>query len=1019
MTFVNLHHHDSYSMLDGLGFPSEAASYAAELGMSALAQTNHGNMFGAFAHFKACRAAGIKPILGMEMYLSPGAMDDHTPHVWGEISEGDKLKRVPTFGAYSHLTVLAQDATGLRNLYLLHELSYAQGHYYKPRVDFETLAAHGKGLIILSGCVGGELAQRLRLGQPDEALALASAYAEAFPGRYYVEIMAHGLDFEAELNPQLASLAAKLKLPLVATGDSHYVHPDDGDIHECLLAVSTQTTLDDPKRMTFHPGEGYSLLSELDMEALFEDYPGAVLNSGYIASTITEDAYDEVFAWQNLMPFGEIDDLRLMAETGLIRKDLDWTGAWDQLDYELQIIGDLGYAGYFLALADIVGWARRQGIFVGAGRGSGVASLVAHAVGITGVNPMDYGLVFERFLNPERLSAPDIDLDFESARRDEVVEYAIARFGEAFTCRILTLGTIATRRAILDSAKVLGLPASDAKHISSLVPPPRRGRTLALQDVEGLQERYPEVYRVAAGLDGQLRQPGIHAGGLIISSRPLREVIPMKRAPSDPGWISGYTMKEVEDLGLCKNDLLGVTTLDVIKQTIRYVHTIHQPFRLEDIPLEDPEAFRMLREGRNLGVFQLGEPWVRGILKDVQPDSFSDIVALLALIRPGSFDQGGHKLYADRKRSGQTMPSVHPEINEALEPVLRETYGIIVYQEDVLQVIKFMTGWGYGQADLVFNAFRKKDLSKLAKAKPDFFSASKFSVSATQAVWDVLVAFGDYGFGKGHSVAYAYTTSWTSYLKAHYPAQFIASLLTHVDGKNAAEKLRKLLALIKEAKNEGIPILAPDVNESAEGWTPTEEGIRYGLASIRDVGEKVVRRILDQRPYSDIDDLYRRADPAVLSSKVLGALLRSGSLDGLWNDREGVLEESERVSKLALDHRKKGEQGERTLFPLCYNPAIRTRPVVDWPARNRAEAEYLGVSVSQPTIVLNLSRELTETELAWTKQILGNRPPVCKVLLAFPFGPEFNGFREIIEVKSSPERLSNTLAKLGIEVTLE
>lgn len=573
MSFVNLHHHDTYSRLDGYRYPTDAAQRAKALGMPALAQTNHGNMFGAFDHYKACKAAGIVPILGMEAYLAPGPANVRERAKWGEIQDVGRTKMVP--GPYTHLTILAQNATGLKNLYQLHAKSYLDGYYYEPRVDRAMLEDHSKGLIVLSGCAGSEISVRIRLGQFDEARKTAEYFAEVFEGRFFIEIMKHGLDFEDKLNRGLIDLSKQLDIPLVATQDTHYVHESDANVHDALLCIQTITTLADEKRFRFS-GEGYYLKSALEMSRLFVEAPEAVTNTVMVAEMI--ESYDEIFEHQNLMPQGDFAVLEDRANEGLYeiikdRIDLEPTSAYtERLDYELEVIDTMGYSGYFLTLAEIMREVRLRGIFSGNGRGSGAASLAAYCLGITNIDPLEHGLVFERFLNPERTSPPDIDTDFVSHRHKEVFDIATELFGADHVARLITFGTIATKRAVQDAAKILGYEAKDGARFKAYVPPPRRGRTVSLAEVPELKAAQPDVYALALGIEGQIRQPGIHAGGCIISPVPLSSILPVKQSPSDPGLISGFVMEEVEELGLCKLDFLAVKNLDVIETTLEFIN---------------------------------------------------------------------------------------------------------------------------------------------------------------------------------------------------------------------------------------------------------------------------------------------------------------------------------------------------------------------------------------------------------------------------------------------------------------
>lgn len=572
MSFTNLHSHDCFSRLDGYGYPEQYIARAKELGITSLAQTNHGVMFGSFAHYKACKEAGIKPIIGMEAYLSPEGVGPRERAHWGDLEDDGRIKSVP--GPSTHITLLAQNAVGLRNLYRLHSYSFLQNHYQHPRVSRSALREHSEGLIVLSGCAGSELSLRIRLNQMDEAMEVATFFRDAFPGRFWVETMDHGLPFEPELNEGLCEVSIALGIPAVATQDTHYAYPQDARVHEAMLCIQTGTDLSDPKRFKFSNDEFY-LKSAEDMLALNPDnsfWVNAVLEASTISDMI--EPYDEVFAKRNLMPKGDPNVLADHARRGLERRgDLASNPAYIQrMNYELSVIENLGYSGYFLCLEDIVGWAKRQGIFVGNGRGSGGASLVAYALEITNIDPIEHDLLFERFLNPERLSSPDIDTDVESARRQEVIDYIFEKYGEEYAAYIITFGTIATKRSLQDAVKILGQEVKEANRLKGMVPPPKRGRTLALKDIPELRKANSDAYNLALGLENQIRDVGIHAGGIVISSEPLRDVLPVKRGPNDPGSVVGYDMHQVEDLGLTKLDVLGIQTLDILKTTLGFIH---------------------------------------------------------------------------------------------------------------------------------------------------------------------------------------------------------------------------------------------------------------------------------------------------------------------------------------------------------------------------------------------------------------------------------------------------------------
>lgn len=572
--YASFHNHTEYSILDGMSRVDGLARRAAELDIPCLGISDHGNVFAAMKHYRACNEYGVKPAIGMEAYLAPGDMTVAERVVWGEIEDSGRVRTMPTRGAYSHLSLIAENATGLRNLYELQGLAYRRGRYYEPRVDKSALEAHAEGLIVFSGCMGSEISMLLRLGKTDEAEQTTAFFAEHFPGRFFIEIMDHGIPAEGPLNKSLIDLAHRFNLPLVATSDSHYTLQADAETHERILCLQTYTTVSDPKRFVFS-GSGYHLQSYEEMASKFSEIPEALTNTLVIAERIQD--YSDAFRRRDLMPKVE-GDLWGQANAGLyeiIKDRLDWEDTniyGERLDYELQIIEDRGYAGYFLALADICDFARRSGIRMSPARGSAGGSLVAYCLGITGIDPVHYGLIFERFLNPERLSPPDIDTDFQASRRDEVIRYAMDKYGADHACQLITFGTMKTRAAIKDSARVLEVPIAQSNALVKLVPPDRRGRGTPLSDVPEIGRKNKPVYDLALALEGSVRQAGVHAGAVVISPRPLTEVMPIKtKDAKDPSIISGFDMDEVETLGLVKYDILGVKTLDIIETCLEYI----------------------------------------------------------------------------------------------------------------------------------------------------------------------------------------------------------------------------------------------------------------------------------------------------------------------------------------------------------------------------------------------------------------------------------------------------------------
>lgn len=974
--FVSLHVHTDYSMLDGAARMEGLVREVVELGQPAVAVTDHGNLGGIYELHRLAKQYGIKPIAGIEVYHAPSSRTHKSPVYWGAPER--RKQDVSGGGAYTHLTLLARNEEGLRNLYRMHHLAYTEGFYRKPRVDLDLLEQFSEGVICLSGCMGGAIATHLRLGQKGEAALLADHLRVIFKDRFFIEVMNHGFEEEEEVQRALIALAEHHDLPMVATNDSHYIKESDAQSQKALLHLQTFGAF------TGFSGTGYHLRSREEMDVL--GLPVEALDNTLAITEMIED-YGDAFTKRVRMPvaklctnlgFGEAQTLRRNARDGLdarffpvsLLKRPDYI---DRLNYELDVICDLGFAGYFLVLADIIQWAKARGIRVGPGRGSAGGSVVAFALGITELDPIVHGLVFERFLNPQRASLPDIDIDVEDSRRDEVKAYVLETYGKDYVAMIGTYGTIGAKRALEDAARVLGKSRRLADEMKAKLPPPRFGRQPTLNDGnwDVLAGGEYDVLNLALKLEGLIRQAGQHAAGLIISPDPLPDILPCRKAAGGKeneetskweGLVTEYPMGPVEALGLVKYDFLGLRNLDIISKTMQYVG------REIELPTEpgdccDDRTFDLLRRGDTTGVFQLDGSGMRSLLREVAPTSFADISAVLALYRPGPMGVNSHKEYA-RRKNGRVVPSpIHDELD--LGDILDDTYGLVVYQEQVLAALAKICNWTYADADLLFNAMRKKDHGKLEAAKPGFFEAAQAhgtSEAAASALWETLVPFADYSFNRAHSAGYGLVAYWTAYLKANHPNQYMAALLGSVSAD--PDKLGEYLA---ECRRVGIRLLPPDINASDSGFTPTPEGIRYGLSAIKGVGEKATEALKKKRPYNDLPSFFRRADGKVLNVGTLRALVKAGALDTLYPRRTELLMDVERLSELA--GREKGNRGN-TLFSYSYDPRHHGS---DADSDLRAwEAEVLGVELSKPKKGFDVQSPKTPSEWEYIRRTLTN-----------------------------------------------
>ncbi|HKF87422.1 MAG TPA: DNA polymerase III subunit alpha, partial [Propionibacteriaceae bacterium] len=865
-SFVHLHVHSEYSMLDGAARIADLFRGCQDLGMPAIAVTDHGNLFGAYEFYKASKAFGVKPIVGMEAYLTPKTHRTERKRVrWGDGGSDD----VSGSGAYTHLTLLAESTEGMRNLFRMASLASLEGYFYKPRVDRELLATYGKGVIATTGCPGGEVQTYLRLGRYDDALASAAEFRDVFgAGNYYVELMDHGLTIERRVRDDMLKIARKLHLPLLATNDLHYARQADAAAHEVLLCVQSGSTMADANRFKFE-GDSYYLKSPAEMRALFAELPEACDNTLAIAERcdISFTEGNGTYMPRFPCPPGESEDSWFVkeVEAGLRRRYPAGIpdDVRDQAAFETDVIISMGFAGYFLVVADFINWAKEHGIRVGPGRGSGAGSIAAYALRITDLDPLRHGLIFERFLNPDRISMPDFDIDFDERRRGEVIRYVTDKYGEDRVSQIVTYATIKAKQAVKDASRVLGYPFGLGEKITKAMPPPVMGKDVPLAKLfnrddprfgEGgefrtLYSSDPDVQTVvntAKDLEGLKRQWGVHAAGVIMSSEPLIDIIPIMRREQDGAIITQFDYPTCESLGLMKMDFLGLRNLTVLDDAVANI-TRNRGFDLvlEELGLNDAPTYALLSRGDTLGVFQLDGGPMRSLLRLMRPDNFEDISAVLALYRPGPMGADSHTNYALRKNGRQEIRPIHPELEEPLAEILNTTHGLIVYQEQVMAIAQKVADYSLGQADLLRRAMGKKKKEILdAEFVPfrDGMRRNGYSDAAIRALWDILVPFSDYAFNKAHTAAYGLVSYWTAYLKANFPAEFMAGLLTSV-----ADDKDKLALYLNECRRMGISVLPPDVNESAANFTPVGTDIRFGLTAVRNVGHHVVDGIVAAR----------------------------------------------------------------------------------------------------------------------------------------------------------------------------
>jgi len=990
-SFTHLHVHTEYSMLDGAARIADVVGAAAADGQPALGITDHGNMYGILDFYKECQAQGIKPVLGSELYMAHesrherpsrrGRLDDGG----GDAEGGAKL--------YYHLTALAETDEGYKNLIQLSSRAYLSGYWYKPRADWDLLAEHSQGLIVTSGCLGGHVLQHLLRDDREGALKAAGRLQDIF-GRdsFFIEMQDHGIPEQRHTNPQLLDIAKQLQAPLLATNDSHYVQRSDAVAHDALLCVQTGSQMSDPDRFKFHGDEHY-LKSAQEMRHLFDEIPEACDNTLWIAERA--DVTIE-FGKPQLPTFplpedfeNDTDYLRHLTMEGARKR---WgRGLTDtiveRLAYELQVIENMGFSSYFLIVWDLIRHARDGGIRVGPGRGSAAGCAVAYSLWITDLDPIKHDLLFERFLNPSRISMPDIDMDFDSRYRDEMIRYAAEKYGRDHVAQIVTFSTIKARAAVRDAARVLGYPYIVGDKVAKAMPPLVMGRDTPLYACLERHEKFEDGYKMAAdlrkmrdedpdaakvievakGLEGLRRQDGIHAAAVVITKEPLTTYLPIQRKPvggedpDDAPIVTQYEMHGVEDLGLLKMDFLGLRNLDVISDTLEIIRdTLGVHLDIDRLPLDDQTTYELLSRGQGIGVFQLEGGPMRALMRSLAPTCFDDVAALVALYRPGPMAANMHNDYADRKNGRKPVEYLHPDAEE----VLGDTYALMIFQESLMRVAQKFAGYSLAEADNLRRACGKKIREKMREERNRFVESCErngYERRVGEEWFDIIEPFADYAFPRAHAYGYGLIAYQTAYLKAHYPAEYLSALLTSVKAN-----LDKAAIYLAECRTMGIEVLVPDVNRSVADFTPvveaTGEGterrsIVFGLSAVRNVGAGLVGLLIAEReangPFVDFYDFVERVEVQVLNKKTIESLIKAGGFDSLGHPRKGLLRSFEHVIDTAVARRRERDMGVMSLFGDVEDagPMFDERPPipeVEFAKRERLsfEKEMLGLYVS-------------------------------------------------------------------------
>jgi DNA polymerase-3 subunit alpha len=974
--FVHLHLHSQFSLLDGANRLDDVIAAAREAGMPALALTDHGNLFGAIEFYQKARAAGVKPILGVETYITPGLMTD---------------RQLDPDGDNNHLVLLAENLTGYKNLLKLTSRAYLDGFYYKPRIDHDLLRQHSEGLIGLSACLKGEVNQKILANRAQEAERKVKDYLDVFgPGNFFLELQDHGIPEQAQANDVLRGIAARLGVGLVATNDCHYLRADDHEAHDVLLCIGTQRLLDDPDRLRYASKEFY-LKSADEMFARFPRDAAAIENTLAIAERCDVEIDTGTFHLPEFpVPAGETPatyfeavvregfEERLAALERQGSRSLARHGEEvyrRRLEAEIEVIERMRFPGYFLVVWDFIRYARKLGIPVGPGRGSAAGSLVSYSLRITDIDPLEYDLLFERFLNPDRIEMPDIDIDFCMRRRGEVISYVAEKYGRDHVAQIITFGTLAAKAVIRDVGRVLGVPYAKVDRIAKLVPEMTRSLAQAVKDVPKLEEEAaqdPEVakiVRIGCRLEGLTRHASVHAAGVVITSEPLEELVPLyKVKKGDEETVTTQWDKDVvESLGLLKMDFLGLRTLTVIDDALILLRQQGEDFDLDRVPLDDPEVYRLFCEGRTNGIFQFESRGMKDLLRRAQPSKFEDLAAFNALYRPGTLTSGMVEQYIQRKRGDTRVSYVLPQTR----PILEETYGVIVYQEQVMQIAVEVAGFTMAQADVLRKAMGKKKAEVMEEQKERFLDGAEargVDRRKAQALWDYIEPFAGYGFNKSHSVAYAMLAYKTAYLKAHYPVAFMAAMLnSELSSSDAVAKY------IRECHAMAIELLPPDVNESGWSFTVVGGAIRFGLGAVKGVGEGAIEAVLEARRgagrFESFAHFAASLDLRQLNRKVFESLIKAGCFDTLGVHRAALWQALDPVLGWALQRRRDREAGQAALFGGAQGAALEPAPdatVPEWPDRERLsyEKEALGLYLTGNPLsehVAGLERVTTHT----------------------------------------------------------
>ena len=1041
-SFAHLHTHTEYSMLDGASRIDDLVFAAVEDGMPGLGITDHGNMYGVLDFYKACKSAGINPVLGTEAYMAlesrferpvrKGKMDDGG----GDVDGGSKL--------YYHLTLLAETTQGYKNLLKLSSAAYIEGYYYKPRTDWEMLEKYHEGLIATTGCLGGVVLQALLAGNEEEALKRAARLQDIFgKDNLFIELQDHGLAEQRKTNPQLIQIANKIGAPLLATNDSHYTHRHDAEAHDALLCVQTQALISDANRFRFDGTEHY-LKSASEMRHLFRDQESACDSTLIIAERANVDLELGI---PSLPEFPVPDNI--IGETYTLRADqylrqLAYEGAAgrygndidreirERIDFELGVIASMGFSAYFLVVWDLIRYADEAGIRVGPGRGSAAGCCVAYCLGIVDLDPIKYDLLFERFLNPGRKQMPDIDMDFDERYRSDMIKYAAQRYGSDHVAQIVTFSTIKARAAVRDAARVLGYGYIDGDKVAKAMPPLVAGRdtplAACLEEAPGMEEGYAaakdlremydnndvarKIIDVARGLEGMRRGDGIHAAAVVITKDPLTEYLPIQRKPDAKGDIENapivtqYEMHNVEELGLLKMDFLGLRNLSVIERCLDLAEegTGTRP-DIDNIPLDDEMVFASLQRGESIGVFQLEGRQMRTLMRSLAPTSFDDIAALVALYRPGPMAANMHNDYADRKNGRKDITYQHPD----LEPILKGTQGLMIYQESVMRVAQKFAGYTLEEADNLRKACGKKDRALIAAERVKFVTgceAEGYGFALGTKLFDIIEPFADYAFNKSHSYGYGLVSYQTAWLKVHYPVEYMAALLSSVKGDK-----EKTAIYLSECRSMGIEVLVPDVNRSLAEFAPrndgsNERGIVFGLAAVRNVGEGLVEKIVSERKangqFKDFYDFVRRVDTTVLNKRTIESLSKAGAFDRLGHSRQGLTLVSSEIIELTMARRKEKDVGITTLFASLAQDNGDT------------EAEWEGTALTIPVKEFEKS-----TKLKFEKEMLGlyvSDHPLMGYEKALSRQIEVS-ITDLKEIINSPEANGPVLKKVGGVIT--